>query len=410
MVSEPGSGLVLYGGRIDSTHVSNQTWEWTGTTWLQQSPSVNPGDLVALGGTFDATTQNVVLYGGSNGTSGSGATWLGGVTPAFTSSPSVSFQSGVNASFTVSTSGSPSASITNPDALPNGLTFTANSDGTATITGTPVAGTAAGTYSLDLSATNDIGQGTQTLALTVTPAAQQVSLGAVPASGVIVGQTFSPTATSSSGAPVTLTVDPASASNCSMNPTTGVVSALAAGTCQIDAVQSGSSQYLAASASETVAVHSATPPTITAQLSSGKPSRAGWYRTPVTVIFTCNAGSSSLATACPASVKLTSSGRHTVTGAITTSSGVVANVAVAVKIDSTAPTIVFAGAKRGRGAYRREPKIRCSAHDGLSGVASCELTKHMRKTRTGDVIIYTATATDRAGNVTVRRLTVTVRR
>ena len=89
---------------------------------------------------------------------------------------------------------------------------------------------------------------------------------------------------------MTLSIDPTSASTCVIDPSTGVVLALTAGTCRIDATQPGNDQYLAASAYETVAV--TIVPTIAAHLSSSKPaSRYGWYRTPVTITFNCNAGS-----------------------------------------------------------------------------------------------------------------------
>ena len=56
--------------------------------------------------------------------------------------------------------------VTESGALPAGLTFTAGTDGTATISGAPGAGTA-GSYPVTISATNASG-GTATLALTIT--------------------------------------------------------------------------------------------------------------------------------------------------------------------------------------------------------------------------------------------------
>jgi len=50
---------------------------------------------------------------------------------------------------------SPTASISESGALPSGITFTDNHDGTATLAGTPAAGTGA-TYPLTLTASNGV--------------------------------------------------------------------------------------------------------------------------------------------------------------------------------------------------------------------------------------------------------------
>ena len=86
--------------------------------------------------------------------------------PAFTSTASTDFPVGSAGSFAVTTSGVPTASITETGALPSGVTFKANGDGTATLAGTPAAG-AGGTYPLTLTATNSAGSITQGFALSV---------------------------------------------------------------------------------------------------------------------------------------------------------------------------------------------------------------------------------------------------
>jgi hypothetical protein len=60
-------------------------------------------------------------------------------------------------SFTVTTTGHPSATITETGKLPKGTSFVAQAGGKATISGTPVAGTA-GTYRLTITAKNGVGQ------------------------------------------------------------------------------------------------------------------------------------------------------------------------------------------------------------------------------------------------------------
>ncbi len=75
---------------------------------------------------------------------------------AFTSAASASATVGSALSFKVTTSGYPVATVSESGALPTGVTFSAKSNGTATIAGTPAAGTG-GTYDVTLGASNGIG-------------------------------------------------------------------------------------------------------------------------------------------------------------------------------------------------------------------------------------------------------------
>jgi hypothetical protein len=86
--------------------------------------------------------------------------------PNIFSANSTSFTIGSAGSFTVQATGTPTPSLSESGALPKGVTFTDNQDGTATIAGTPAAKTG-GTYALLLSATNSVGTGTQQFTLTV---------------------------------------------------------------------------------------------------------------------------------------------------------------------------------------------------------------------------------------------------
>ncbi|MGE5097610.1 MAG: putative Ig domain-containing protein, partial [Betaproteobacteria bacterium] len=97
--------------------------------------------------------------------------------PAITSANTITFVVGyVGKSFTVTTSGVPTAtSITYGGALPTGLAFTNNADGTATITGTPAAGTG-GSYPLTITASNGVPpNATQSFTLVVHQAPQVTS-------------------------------------------------------------------------------------------------------------------------------------------------------------------------------------------------------------------------------------------
>ena len=90
--------------------------------------------------------------------------------PAITSKKSVNFTVGAPGSFSVQTTGSPAATITESGTLPPGVSFTDNGDGTATLAGTPASGTS-GSYPLTITAANGVSpNATQSFTLTVNPA------------------------------------------------------------------------------------------------------------------------------------------------------------------------------------------------------------------------------------------------
>ncbi|WP_209021839.1 lamin tail domain-containing protein [Nocardioides sp. 503] len=180
---------------------------------------------------------------------------------------------------------------------------------------------------------------------------------------------------------------------------------LATGTTHtVTATYSGSDD-LAGSAGEATR----TDPAITARVTSSAPrSRSGWYRTPVTVTFTCAAGSSALTTPCPAPVTLSASrANQSVTRTVGTGDGGSAAVAVTdVDIDRVDPKVRVAGVKHRKVYTGRAPKPRCVGTDSLSGVASCTL----RRTRSGNRYTVVATAVDRAGNSASTTVRYTVKR
>ncbi len=76
--------------------------------------------------------------------------------PMITSSGVAQFVVGQNGSFTITTSGSPTAAISESGALPSGVTFDNNGNGTATLSGTPAVG---GYFAYDLTITANNGAG-----------------------------------------------------------------------------------------------------------------------------------------------------------------------------------------------------------------------------------------------------------
>ena len=117
--------------------------------------------------------------------------------PTFTSSNSTTFTVGTAGTFTVTASGVPTPSLSESGALPAGVTFADNGNGTATLAGTPASGSA-GVYTLTLTANNGMGSPTsQTFTLTVSSGSQSGSSiafaqasSAVPQQGAQVTATF----------------------------------------------------------------------------------------------------------------------------------------------------------------------------------------------------------------------------
>jgi hypothetical protein len=75
---------------------------------------------------------------------------------SITSADNTAFMAGTSGSFTVTTTGYPTATLSETGALPSGVTFTDNGNGTATLSGAPAVGTS-GTYDFTISAANGIG-------------------------------------------------------------------------------------------------------------------------------------------------------------------------------------------------------------------------------------------------------------
>ena len=150
-----------------------------------------------------------------------------------------------------------------------------------------------------------------------------------------------------------------------------------------------------------------TGPTISGAPSSSKPkTAAGWYGAAVTVAFTCTAGSSPISGGCPAPVGLTTSGANqSVTRTIHNADFATATATVSdIDIDLVKPTAKIKGVKKGK-TYASKKKPKCKASDALSGLDSCKV----KQKKKGNKYKVTATATDKAGNVTVVTLTYKVK-
>jgi len=153
---------------------------------------------VATNAPSNVTNVAIVTGGGDLNPANNTAndpTQITGEAPLITSANSTAFTTGIAGSFTVITQGIPTPSLSESGTLPTGVTFIDNLNGTATISGTPPAGSA-GTYPITITAHN--GQGAdavQTFTLTVnTVVLQSITVAPDPAS-IPVGLTQAFTAT-----------------------------------------------------------------------------------------------------------------------------------------------------------------------------------------------------------------------
>lgn len=135
------------------------------------------------------------VIGNTNGTDGQtrATTWAltVGEHPAITSAASTSAGMRAPFDFHVTTSGSPSPSLSESGALPTGVTFSDNRDGTGELAGAAAAGTA-GVYPITLSASNGFGgPASQSFTLTVTAATSAPAITSVSADTETFGVAFS---------------------------------------------------------------------------------------------------------------------------------------------------------------------------------------------------------------------------
>ena len=146
-------------------------------------------------------------------------------------------------------------------------------------------------------------------------------------------------------------------------------------------------------------------PSISATLAKASPDgENGWYKTGVTVEFTCADSTSGIDT-CLGGATLGEGSGQTVTGTAKDLAGNTASAtSSAVKIDLTAPTIpVFVGGPSGSYYYGGTPGApTCTSSDALSGLGSCTVTGGGSSVGAHS---YTATATDLAGNTSTATLT-----
>ncbi len=203
---------------------------------------------------------------------------------------------------------------------------------------------------------------------------QTVSFTSVPPNPAATGGSYSPTATSSVGLPVTIAVDATSSAVCSI--TAGVVSFSGPGTCTLNADQPGVPGLPAATQvqqSFTVGSRDTTPPAASA-VAMPTPNAAGWNAsTPVTITWnwTDTGGSGTNTSMCAATSTVVPEGTTT---AGATCSDIAGNLGVAsetVKIDTVRPTIsaTLSPAPLPNGSYPGDVTAHFTCSDVGSGLA-----------------------------------------
>ena len=76
MAYDSGRGVsVLFGGATSSGAATSATWEWDGSTWVQRQPVVSPPARVWAAMAYDSSRARTVLFGGGASSGTVGDTW-----------------------------------------------------------------------------------------------------------------------------------------------------------------------------------------------------------------------------------------------------------------------------------------------------------------------------------------------
>ncbi len=141
-------------------------------------------------------------------------------------------------------------------------------------------------------------------------------------------------------------------------------------------------------------------PTITGAATTS-PNAAGWYKSAVTVHFTCDDAVSGVAS-CQPDATVSAQGANSVTGTAVDNAGNKGTTTVSgINVDTVAPSVTIGGVTNGATyVVGGVPTASATATDATSGLAAPATGVRTGGTANGvGTFTYTATATDKAGNV-----------
>jgi hypothetical protein len=367
---------------------------------------VNRPGAITVGAACDAGAVNLIVAPGAGG--GTGGT-VGGGTPStetltLGASPLASVF-GQPIAFSAALSPAPNCGtvLWSVDGLPQGSGVPA-SGGFATLGTVSSLGVGSHTIQATFSPCNGFGSAANAVTVVVGKAATTATV--APAAAALTA-TVAPTAPGA-GTPtgtVTFAVDGAPVGTATLTSGKATLTySLSDIPHVVSVTYAGDASFTGSSGSASTSNAPLKNPTITAAVTSAKPESASfWYRSAVTVTFTCTAGSSPIATSgCPGPVTLSSSGAaQSVTESVTDTDGGTASVTESpINIDLTSPVGLTLHGVVNHGTYsyaQRSHHVTCTASDPLSGIASCTVTKHTTTTKKYKVVHFTLKATNNAG-------------
>jgi hypothetical protein len=347
------SGTDLSGSGIASYDVFSATDGGTYSLWLPASTNTSAAFTGNFGHSYSFYTMATDNVGNRQQTPGPAQTTLLDEVPSITSAGSTTFTVSTAGTFTVTAIGIPTVALSELGALPGGVSFKDNGNGSATLSGAPPAGTI-GTYPIMITASNGTGtNATQSFSLIVSGLATSVTLTA--SSNNVVA-----------GTQITLTANVARGSGAAGTPTGTVIftdggttlgtgtlnggasasymtSSLSVGAHSISANYGGDTSD-ATSASSAVAVtvtdFSLPSPPSALTVTSGQSTSTTLTITPIsgftsTVSFACTVPAGMTEASCSAtSVSLTGASPATSTLTVTTTGAHTVNASIQRLIDS----------------------------------------------------------------------------
>jgi hypothetical protein len=166
VISLPVSYSFTAAGATDTHLIANLPASSTVNVTRSKSAGTVSVTLAASGGgtNFTSTANGVICFTSALASCASSSSSA----PVITSANSTTFVVNKPGTFTVTTTGSPTPSLSESGSLPSSVTFVDNGDGTATLSGTALS---AGSFPITITATNSAGSIPQSFTLTVSASA-----------------------------------------------------------------------------------------------------------------------------------------------------------------------------------------------------------------------------------------------